>query len=281
LALGFAAVSEALAQEPDLKAVKSPSPEWPAPSDRGAAALAIKPAKWMNAETEHFILHYRRLTEARKVAREAEFHFRFVAETLGRDPAAATGRSRIYLFEDEDEWRGFLRAAEQEDWVASFAYGPELFLNVRRSGSGDKKFRVGLLAHELSHAVVARFYPRSRWPLWLNEGLAEHMAAASVAARKNQSVGRHLDPLPHATWTVEQLEARATYPADPVGRVAFYQSSERVVRFLFRGLPPERFTAFLDAILAGKEFAAALTSTYGDEIGSMDEFQKRYMKFER
>src|SRR5438874_716867 len=42
-------------------------------SEDGRQALAINPAKWRHAETDNFIIHYRRVTEAQKVVREVEY----------------------------------------------------------------------------------------------------------------------------------------------------------------------------------------------------------------
>src|SRR5256885_6908184 len=52
-------------------------------SANGQKALAIDAAKWKHAETDNFIINYRRVTEAQKVAREIEYDIWFVAKTLG------------------------------------------------------------------------------------------------------------------------------------------------------------------------------------------------------
>ena len=46
----------------------------------------------------------------------------------------------------------------------------DLFLDVRAAQGG---FDSQTLAHETTHAIVARIYGGRRWPLWLNEGFAE------------------------------------------------------------------------------------------------------------
>jgi len=52
----------------------------------------------------------------------------------------------------------------------------DLFLNVHGTGKG---FESHTLAHETTHAVVARIYRNRRWPVWLSEGFADYVADAS------------------------------------------------------------------------------------------------------
>jgi hypothetical protein len=68
----------------------------------GKTALGIAPEKWKHAETENFILHYRRVTEAQKVAREVEYDLWFVATTLGAKKEQYSKKSHVYVFEDEE-----------------------------------------------------------------------------------------------------------------------------------------------------------------------------------
>ena len=52
--------------------------------EEGNLALSIRPAAWLHGETPDWIIHYRRITEAKRVALEIDFHLGFVAKTLGR-----------------------------------------------------------------------------------------------------------------------------------------------------------------------------------------------------
>ena len=172
----------------------------------GQKALAIRPEDWKHAETDNFILHYRRVTEAKKVAREVEYDIRFVATSLGAKKEQYQRKSHVFIFEDENEWKDFLSQTPQPPWAASFAHGDNLFLSVRNKEGAGSSFDSRLVAHETTHAVVARLYPGTRWPLWLNEGLAEYMGAASVAARKNQPLKLHEHTLTFAGMSLDQLQ---------------------------------------------------------------------------
>jgi hypothetical protein len=247
-------------------------------SDSGRKALIINAAEWKHAETPNFVLHFRRLTEARKVAREVEYNLWFIATTLGATRDRYARKSHVYIFESDDEWKQYLTMTDVPAWSASFASGDELFLNVRREGGGGN-FDSGTLAHETAHAVVARLFPRTRWPLWLNEGFAEYMGGASVAARKGQTAKRHQSRLELAEMPLRQLEALQQYPADPEQVSQLYQSSEKFVRFLMNELPKDRIVKFIDAVLAGRSMQAAVLEVYGDKFKDWAAFEKKYARF--
>ncbi len=246
-------------------------------SPNGEKALAINPKRWKHAETDNFILHYRRVTEAHKVAREIEYDIWFVAKTLGASKDAYKKKSHVFIFEDDMEWERFLADTTIPNWAGSFAIGDELFLNVRRSeatGSFDSR----TLAHETTHAVVARLYT-TRWPLWLSEGFAEYMGTASVAARKNVFLKGQQHTLPFASLSLDQMTAMTRYPDDPVQVSQLYESSEKLVRFILTDLPKDRFLSFVDAILAGYPLKDAVMRIYGDKFKDFGEFEKKYERF--
>ncbi len=251
-------------------------------SEYGTKALAIDPEKWRHAETDHFVMHFRRVTEAQKVAREVEYDLWFVATTLGAAPERYAKKSHVYVFEDENEWKDFLGQTKVAPWSISFAYGDELFLNVRRVGrgsGGSSNFDSTTLAHEATHAVIARIFPGVRWPLWLNEGFAEYMGGASVAARKGQSVKRFQSRLAAAEMPLDRMETMLAYPETEIEVMQLYQTSEKLVRFLMNEFPKERFNDFLAATLAGKPLKETIPTVYADKVKDWDAFLRRYERF--
>jgi hypothetical protein len=286
----FSKPAGAAANQPPPREVRLVETPWDALSDKepgeeGAKALTINPAKWKHAETPNFILHYRRATEAQKVAREVEYDLWYVATALGAGPERYQKKSHVFVFEDEEEWKQFKGLLNDPalSWSASFAAGDELFLNVRGGGNsgGGSSFDSHTLAHEATHAVVARLFPRKRWPLWLNEGFAEYMGGASVAARKGQSGKRYQRDLSSDLLTPAALESATSYPSDERSIQQFYESSEMFVRFLMSEAPKERFAKFIDAILAGRGMQAGVLEVYGDKFKDWDAFMKRYERFKR
>ena len=249
--------------------------------DLGRKALAIRPEDWKSAETEHFILHYRRVTEAQKVAREVEYDMWFSATTLGARKEQYAGKSHVFIFQDQNEWADFLAQTMMPSWVGSFVRNGQLYLNVRNTEPGEPAFDSRTLAHETTHAVIARLYPGRQWPLWLNEGLAEYMGAASVAARKNQPIKRHEHTLTFAAMSLDDLQQMRRYPDDPVQVAELYETSEKLVRFLMTELPKERFTRFIDAVLGGDSLQQALMAIYPDKLASYDDFLNEFAKFNK
>jgi len=213
------------------------------------------------------------------VAREVEFDINFVATALGAKKEQYPGKSHIFIFQDDNEWQTFLNTANKPAWMASFAMRDELYLNVRSTTPGAPTFDSQTLAHETTHAVVARLYPGTRWPLWLNEGLAEYMGAASVAARKNQPIRRHEHTLDFAGMSLDTLQQIRVYPDDPVQVAQLYETAEKLIRYIMTELPKERITQFISAVLAGRSLQDALLYVYPDKIASYDDFLKKYAKF--
>ncbi|MEI6561235.1 MAG: peptidase MA family metallohydrolase [Verrucomicrobiota bacterium] len=245
-------------------------------SPLGTKALAIAPEKWKHAETDHFIVHFRRATEAQRVVREVEYTLWFVAQSLGATKERYAKKSHVYVFQDAQEWITFRSVAEVPSWSGSFAMGDDLFLHV---GGMGEEFDSHTLAHETTHAVVARLYPRQRWPRWLNEGFAEYMGSASQAARKGLWTKGLQQTLSEATLPVAKLVSMEDYPKERVEVDRFYASSQKLVRFLMNSYPKDRFPKFVDAILGGAKFEAALLQVYGDQVQDYAAFTKRYERF--
>ncbi len=248
-------------------------------SKYGERALEVDRRKWRHAETDNFVLHFRRVTEAKKVAREIEFVLWFAAKLLHATPDDYQNKSHVFIFEDEQEWVEFVADTGLPKWSNSVAVGDELFLNVRYSGN-SRRFDSNTLAHETAHAAVARIFKAKRWPLWLNEGFAEFTAVAGVAERKNQTLGRHLYPLKNAKFTLDELMNSDFYPKSTNEISQFYQSSERVVRFMMMELPDDRFREFVDALLVANNIEKAVIDVYGDKFEDYSEFSEALAKFD-
>ena len=244
----------------------------------GSTVLEMKPEQWRHAETENFVLHFRRVGDANAVAREIEFDLWFVAKELGATKEQYARKSHVYIFKDEREWEKFLASTSAPPWAQSLARGDELFLNVRDQGGG---FDEETVAHETTHAVVARIYGGRRWPVWLSEGFAEYMGRASVAARHHQHVRRNQRALRMAVLTVAQLTSLTIYPTGAEQVAQLYETSEKFVRYLFKNYPKQLFPSFVDRVLAGDSAATALVAVYGNEFNDMAAFERKFARFTR
>lgn len=241
--------------------------------DLGNKAFSIDPKKWKHAESENFVLHFRRATEARRVIREVEYTLWFVAKALGKTRADYTRKSHIFIFSGTGDWRTFLSETDAPNWSASFAYGDNLYLNI---GGAVEAFDSQLLAHETTHAVVSRLYHHKRWPLWLNEGFAEYMGSASVAARRQQTLKGLQTDLSGDTMPLERLLALKEYPKNQEEIAMLYRTGERLVRFLMSRFPKERFPQFVDQMLEGASLEDAVMKVYGDQVTDFKVFKREY-----
>jgi hypothetical protein len=240
--------------EPAMEGIKPLSPI-------AQQAYGFEPDDWHHAETDNYILHYRRKTEARKVSRRIEHDLWFIAGFLGFEPGDYQSKSHAFIFEDTGEWLNFLQKIGAPENYAAFAYGDELYLNVRDSGRRGR-FDEQTLAHETAHAIVARLYPNRPWPLWLNEGFAGYMETASVAARRGRHLGSMQPALTHAEMPLETLFQTTRYPPDPQMRHAFYQTAEKLVRFLVDEHDYRVFPGFIQAVLQGEDPSQAYRTHY-------------------
>ncbi len=247
-------------------------------SPAGQQGLAFQPRQWRHGETDHFILHYRSMSDALQVAREIEFDLWYVANSLGARPEQFARKSHVYIFRDEKEWQKFLVETRAPEWVHSFALRDDLFLDLRAAEGG---FDSHTLAHETTHAIVSRIYGSRRWPLWLSEGFAEYMGGASVAARGSRSLRSNQRKLQFAEMTVADLFATERYPEAPLGVARLYDTSVKLVRYLFNKYPPELFPKFVDLVVDGRPPAEALREIYGKEFSDLAEFEKSFSRFTR
>ena len=113
-------------------------------------------------------------------------------------------------------------------------------------------FRLG---HELTHWLVYKRYPQ-RPPLWLDEGLAQMVAAeaAETTARtRKQNLERPRPPkLESHLFTLNELVGLQAYPPSTARSAAFYWQAEALVRALFGRLGTAEFAVYL-ALLSAPE----------------------------
>lgn len=248
-------------------------------STHGAKALSFRPERWLHGETENFVIHYRRITEAKRVGLEIEYHLWYVARALAAAPERYQRKSHVFIFEDEKEWADFKTIAGIYPWASSMAAGEELYLSIRdgRTGLFDSR----TLAHETTHAVVARLYPQRRWPLWLSEGFAEVMARRSSAARAGQYPGvlQALQQMPE--YPLSSLTQINLYPSSPVEVTRFYRSAEKLTRFLFEKHPPGRFPVLVEALLESHDLGQAVLATHAETYRNFGEFELAFLRYQK
>lgn len=252
-----------------------PWPDFMHPRRRQAAEALRRP--WRHAESRYFVIHFQQLGFARQVARVADFLYEYIASDLPGYQDRYREKSHIVVFRNMDEWRQFLQLSEHPNtWSAAFVTGRMMYL----PDLGDFERNANLLAHEMSHLVLNRFF-RVFPPLWLNEGLAEWYGNIGYRAFKGQrvdprgSLGRLRDPIDLAT-----LLAARNYPANIEEVRRFYNTSQHLVAMLILRRGQEAFVEFLQSItVEGKPAAEALATVYGFQ--TVEELQQAFNQFIR
>jgi hypothetical protein len=255
-------------------------------------AEIIKSYPWKHAETDHFIVHYTGESEARLTVQYIEGAYTVLTQLLNLDPQRGPAKSHVFVF-SAGEWKGYLAAKSLSPQLAGFAYKTELLLGAATDRQ-DRAESIKVLCHEVTHALVARFYGARRPPLWLSEGLSEYIALRTMRSKglltasnsqgektagslaKTRDELARLTGKPDATIDVERLFMRIRYGSStsPDRLAAFYANSQKCLQTLFEKLPPEGFAKFFNTIVAGNGADAALAAAYGRQCDSVAAFQR-------
>lgn len=232
--------------------------------------------QWKHAQTPHFIVHYVEETDARLSMQFLEGAYSVIGSLLALDPQRGNQKGHVFLFANETDWLKYLAETRKSNRLAGFAYKNELLLPAA-SGREGREDLVKTLCHEVTHAIVARFYPGARPPLWLNEGIAEYIAARTIAAKRGHAVDKYMSTLADRPMNVDEVFRRIRYGLAEPGRapygggrapgvdpvLAFYANAAWCVRVLAEKLPPEGLPKFFNALSAGNTPDAAFAFAYG------------------
>jgi hypothetical protein len=243
----------------------------------GERALTIRTKDWKHAETTNFVLHYFTDVAGRAVASESEFYYRTISTELERNTKQWERKGHVFIFEEEPDWAQFKTVGGLEPWSGGIHSQGELFL-MRDTG---KKFKGNALAHELTHLIVYRFFGAGV-PRWLHEGLAEYTATRWYASywrsRGYRAFPRSQSVDPTHYIPLSKLTSALSYPSDAEGVIAFYNESERLVRFL-TAQDKHRFAEFLENMARGARFESALDKSYGTKFFNVDALEKQFKPY--
>lgn len=239
-------------------------------------ALSV-PNAWKHAETTNFIYHFTDRAAAANVASEAEFYYRVIARELEKDTRQWEHKAHIFIFGSDEEWKAFQSAGQLDPRTGGLHAAGALFLKRRPAAALNDE----TLAHEIAHLVIGRFFG-SGTPMWLNEGFAENSAircrSAFFRARGYSANPRYRTVSAAAYLPLGELTALATYPADTLKLLAFYDESEKLTRFLMN-TDKKAFGAFLDGLSKGNRFETALTKAYGGRFMNLDALEREFKPF--
>jgi hypothetical protein len=256
----------------------------------GADLIKLYP--WKHAETDHFIVHYTGEAEARLTVQYIEGAYAVLTQLLNLDPQRGPAKSHVFVL-SSGQWKAYLAAKGMPPQLAGFAYKTELLLGAATDRQ-DRAESIKVLSHEVTHALVARFYGARRAPLWLNEGLAEYIALRTMRskglltgsnAQGEKKAGTlvsspaelaRLVGTPDAAMDVASVFNRVRYGGgtSPERLRAFYANSQKCVQTLFERLPTEGFAQFFNMVLAGNRAEVALAAAYGKQCDGVAAFQR-------
>jgi hypothetical protein len=217
----------------------------------GPVRCPLPNGTWRELHTEHFVLSTDLpADDADDLAEQLEVLRGAVLRGLFDVPPSIPGPLRVVAFASVDDFRRFAPKPIQGYFARS--RGGDATIVVR--GDLGRVTRAGLIAHELTHAVLARALPRR--PPWLDEGLATYVEA--IGEGSDGETLRLGAPPPH------RLEAARRNPV-PVAEVlaarglldaSQYATSWLLVHYLL-AQQRDRFLAYERRLARGEEPAAA------------------------
>lgn len=162
-------------------------------------------------------------------------------------PPAEPARLELRLLDPPPFYKRFKALVQVE------AFGTQMGDEITLYPGKDPLKLAFRLGHEFSHWLVYKRLGR-RPPLWLDEGLAQMVAAAAaekVARTRKQDIERPRPPkLEGHLFALDELIGLQTYPRSAARSAAFYWQAEALVRALEGKLGAEEFAVYLGLLSA-------------------------------
>lgn len=242
-----------------------------------AAFTAPAQAKWLKAETDHFVIHSDTgERELREYAVDLETFDALLRLRHGRKPGEATARKLpIYLVRDLKE----LRRAQPE--------AQEGQAGVYLSGEQDvyalaiRKFGDDVLLHEYVHHFMLGNFPNA-YPTWLVEGYAEYFASAEF---KPQEVNFGKPSSNRAGWlnngkwlkVADLLRLHPQQLKSGEQRSMYYGQAWLLTHYMLSD--PRRLDqlqAYARDVSAGRDPVAAMEKATGASLTALDNALRSY-----
>jgi len=170
------------------------------------------------------------------------------------------GRLAVFLFAESEQYTRFARENGQRAMETAGAYyhhDGEGFVYIAMNRSWFGKTFEELLVHEMTHAFACRYLTNRSLPKWVDEGLAEYMAAELVpgwlASRRDEAAAKQ----------VAEHGADASHVFTDLKMDAFdYGVAQGLVRWLI-AKDRKAFVRFVGKLKEGKPSEKALRETFG------------------
>jgi hypothetical protein len=255
---------------------------------------------WKQLENDHSIVYFLQdETFAHQVSDKAELYYKQIADDLGyaRNSNFWTwdNRVKIYIYPDRDSYS---KAANMPAWSEGMADYTHRQIICYAWHEG---FLDGLLPHEMTHLIFRDFVGfKGQVPVWLDEGVAqweeplkrEQVKAISkyllnngtllcVEDMVNLDIRRvqsnsivHI----HSILDKDQKRQFLSLNSDDLVRT-YYIEAVSLVEFLIKQYGADNFTEFCRKLRDGKSFDEALGFAYPQNITSVDDLEKEWLKY--
>lgn len=231
--------------------------------------------KWFMRETEHFVIFYENVSQAKIVSDKAEYYFEKITYDLAYEGEIDWDmKCQVYIVESVEKWRDFLKdIGFNADLVGGFVPNyaeKEMFLCTL-----SEAYLALTFPHELTHLIFGEIAGKNTIPLWLNEGLANY--EASVTSISNELLIQHIRQGSHIL--LGDLLRMTGYPEGKKIRELFYAQSEKLVEFLIVQHGRQKFRKFCEFILKDRAFNDALFSVYGEDFADIEDFNIKLVEY--
>lgn len=241
--------------------------------DWGKKAMAG--AKWRHGETEHMIIHFQKLAEAQRAAREAEAYYDYITKDLGLTKDYRTGKSHLFIFAKSNDWFSFCTEIGKGR-IFCTSKGSEMFIEAPANSATFSRH----LAFPVTSCVLYRFFPK-RVPLWVYQGVSYFEEGNAYKKNKGIAGGeRGSERRGTATYSLVDLLNVTQWPTDSSERREYDRTCEKLVRFLLTQVDRRRFASLVLKLGDGVTFQQAVVEVYPDKFKTYKEFQTAYNSFQ-
>jgi len=235
-------------------------------------AFAVEPP-WRRIETLHFLVEYTKPDAgiARTLADRVDGVAAEVATETGWEPDK---KVRVILSPDTARFRQAIPGYPPAPyWAQGLAYPREYAIVLKSPRIVPGMNLLSVFIHEYTHILLGTRYHSGRIPVWLNEGLAMHLAGEWSWSRNahmmHAVLGNRLIPL---------RELERGFPSDKERARIAYAQSYYVIVFLRTEYGTEALRDFLKYYVRGFTFEESLYRATGMRY---DELEREWMSFIR
>lgn len=231
-------------------------------------------------ETAHFQLFsgFDSKTEDKLLTETAEKMYKQLCKQFDVDDKDGVwvGKCPIYAFDKKEEFGKFCKAIEQEKFEKAggfCAYNSNGFVYIVVNDTSNRTQFYDVMVHEGTHGFVARYQTTRNIPTWVNEGLAEYMAALLVKDSRAKKLWKD------ATREVLDGKKKPETIFDGIELEAFeYGMAHSMVRFMLKDSSKD-FTRFVKLLKKGETEEKALKEVYKtDRAGLVKAWRKNAEK---